>query len=330
MPLCMTALRPARLSERPGSGTAGIMSTPKPALPGPIIAVLWMMGTLASFLLMAVAAKELSLGGLNAFQILFWRSFVGLVIVSVLLTRSGWHLAVTRQPGVQMFRNVLHFGAQFGWVYGIAVLSIPEVFSIEFSVPIWTAILATLFIGERLTTSRIIAIALGFIGVLIILRPGIAEVQLAHFAVLGAAVGFASAYVFTKVLTRTDAPITIIFYMTAIQLPIGLATSIDGWVWPVGIDWIWVLFVGVCGLSAHYCFTSALLVADATIVVPMDFMRLPLSAIVTFFVYGKSISIWVFIGAVVIFAGVFANVRAESRRTPPKVDDAEAIPPLER
>jgi drug/metabolite transporter (DMT)-like permease len=273
-------------------------------------AALWMLGALSSFLALAVAARELS-AVLDTFQILFWRSAVGLVIVVAILSVKGWRFARTAQPMLQVLRNVVHFAGQWGWVYGVAHIAIAEVFAIEFTMPIWTLLLAALFLGERITRVRLASVLLGFAGILIIVRPGIAAVETAQLAVLGAAVAFAlSAYVITKRLVATDTPLTILFWMTVVQLPIGFAGGVPHWTWPSGWLWVAVAAVGAAALGAHYCMARALNLADATVVVPMDFLRLPLAFVVGYLLYRDRVDVYVLIGALVIFAGNYLNVRA--------------------
>ncbi len=276
-------------------------------------AALWMAGALLSFMSLAVGARELS-SGLNTFQILFWRSAAALVLIVVLLSVFGWRHVRTRQPGLQVGRNLIHFCGQFGWIYAIAALPLAQVFAIEFTTPVWTLLLAALFLGEAITRARLIAVLFGFVGILIILRPGFEAVHLAQFAVMGSALAFAFAYVTTKKLVATDAPLTIIFYMPIVQLPLGLVTSIDGWVWPAGGMWLWIALIGMAAVGAHYSIARALELVDATVAVPMDFLRLPLSALIGFLAYAEILDIWVLAGAVAIFAGNYVNVRAEARR----------------
>lgn len=287
--------------------------TKSPSMP---LAALWMAGALTSFLLMAVSGRELSLSGLNTFQILFWRSLVGVVVAMVLLQIYGWHQAKTGQPLVQVTRNFVHFAAQFGWFYGLAHITLAEVFAIEFTLPIWTLLLAALLLGEAITRVRMLAVVLGFVGILVILRPGFQDVLPAHFAVLAAAVGYAlTTYVLTKKLVETDSPLTILFYMSLVQLPLGFVASLFGWVWPDPAYALWIVLVGLSGLSAHFCLARALQHADANIVVPMDFLRMPLSAVVGFLVYAEMIDYWVLAGAGLIFLGNYLNIATEQKKT---------------
>lgn len=278
-----------------------------------IAAALWMLGTLVSFAIMAVSGRELS-AGLSTFQILFWRSLIGLVVVAGLFSVIGWSSVRTHRLSTHFGRNLIHFAGQYGWFFGIAALPLTQVFAIEFTTPVWVMLIAALFLGEAITRTRVAALVLGFAGILIILQPGFQTAQIAQLAVLGAAICYASSYVFTKALVATDTPLAIMFYMTLIQMPLALIGGMAGWTWPAGGQWLWVVLAGVSGLTAHYSFSRALRLADATIVTPMDFMRLPLIALIGFLVYDEPLEIAVLAGATVIFAGIFLNIRAEARR----------------
>ncbi|MDP6708990.1 MAG: DMT family transporter, partial [Alphaproteobacteria bacterium] len=188
-------------------------------------AVAWMMGAIVSLTAMALAGRELS-AEISIFEIMFFRNAICLAIVSVLVAYHGRELLRTQRLALHGFRNVVHFGAQFGWFYALAFLPLAEVFAIEFTAPLWTAILAALFLSERLTAIRVGGIVLGFVGILIILKPGVAIVHPAAFAVLGAAIGFASTFVITKSMITDQRPLTILFYMNLIQLPLGMVPAL--------------------------------------------------------------------------------------------------------
>jgi len=275
-------------------------------------AALWMVGVLVSFSAMAIAGRELS-SELTTFQILFFRSVVGLVVVSALLTKTGWQQVRFQRFKLHLMRNVIHFAAQFGWFLGIAFIPLAEVFAIEFTTPIWTALLAMLFLGERATIWRGLSIAMGFVGILVILRPGAEMISVPALAVLGAAIGYASSYAFTKSLARTDSPLTIIFFMTVIQLPLAFFPALTDWTVPSAALWPWVFIVGVSALSAHYCIARALALADAMVVVPLDFLRLPLIAVVGVVVYAEALNPWVLIGGAIVFCGNLLNIWSSAR-----------------
>ena len=230
--------------------------------------------------------------------------------MAILLQRSGWAQVRTRVFRTHLIRNIAHFGGQYGWFYGLALIPLTEVFAIEFTMPIWTAILATIILGERMNRLRALAVAVGFVGVLVILRPGVAVVSPAALAVLASAAAYATSHVFTKRLSGTETPLTILFYMTIIQLPLGLVPALPDWVWPSAAMWPWVLVVALTALSAHYCLARAFRLADATVVVPMDFLRLPLIAILGLVLYGEALKIWVVLGAGIILLAAWLNLRS--------------------
>ena len=279
-----------------------------------IIAALWMSGTLVSFMGMAIGGRQLA-DQLTTFQILFFRSLIGLLIISFLLWRSNWQQIITRSFKTHVLRNIAHFGGQFGWFYGIAIIPLAEVFALEFTVPVWTALLATVLLGERITRARSTAIACGVLGVVIILRPGLAVINPASLAVLGGAFGYALSHTLTRKLAQVDTPLTILFYMTLVQLPLGLATSIPDWSIPSAAMWPWILVVGVTALSGHYCMARALAIADAIVVVPLDFLRLPLIAGVGALMYQEPVDWLVLAGGAVMFTGNIVNIRAENKRS---------------
>lgn len=272
-----------------------------------------MLGTLTSLALMAIAGRELS-AELSTLQILFFRSAIGLLIICAVIWRAGWHHLKTEQPAFQVFRNLAHYVGQFGWFYGISLLPLAQVFALEFTMPIWAALLAPLLLKERITPMRALVVAIGFVGILIVVRPGVLPVSTAALAVLMAAVGYAFAYMLTKKLTRTDSALAIVFYMSLVQLPLGLIPSLFDWVNPSSAMWPWIVAVSVTGLSAHYCLARAFSEADAIVVVPMEFLRLPLIALAGLLFYGEALDPWVLGGAAVICTGNFLNVWNESRK----------------
>ncbi|MDE0992834.1 MAG: DMT family transporter [Rhodospirillales bacterium] len=270
-------------------------------------ASLWMIGTLISFTAMAVSVRELS-DNMSTFQLLFFRSVVGLIVISILLFRSGWVQIRSKQLGLQILRNIIHYGGQFGWFVGISLIPLAEVFAIEYTVPIWTMIFAAPILAERLTRMRMLIVAIGFTGVLVILRPGAEIVDIGAMAVVGAAICYAMAHVLTKKLSSTDSTLAILFYMTVVQLPLGLIPSLRDWYWPLLSEWPLIVLVGLSALSAHYCLTSAFRLADASVVAPMDFLRLPLAAGFGVFVYNEPVDPYVIAGALIIMAGTYLNI----------------------
>jgi len=286
-------------------------SSPRASVP---LAMLWMSGALVSFSGMAIAGRELSTE-VSLYEVLFLRSTVCLIVLLALLPKFGWRSLKTPRPGLHLLRNSVHYLASFCWYFGVVSIPLAEVFAIEFTSPIWTALLAAIFLREPLTRARIGAIALGFLGILVILRPGAEVVHIASLVVLIAAIGYGSAYVITKRLTVTDGPFVILFYMNAIQFLIGIGPTFADWVTPSVALWPWVVVVGLTGLTSHYCITRAMQHADAMVVAPLDFLRLPLIAVVGYFVYAETLDVFVLLGALLVVGGNFINLSGSRQPT---------------
>ncbi|HMA57875.1 MAG TPA: DMT family transporter [Pseudolabrys sp.] len=279
--------------------------------------VLWMIGALLSFSVMAVSIRQLSRGGLSIFEILAIRSGVALLVLLVLLlVRSDLRVhALPRRMGLNFFRNVIHYASQFSWALSLTMLPLAMVFALEFTMPAWTALLAVWFLHERLTPSRLGVVVLGLIGVLVILRPGISDFNPAAILVLLAAFGYAITMITTKQLTMTETTFGIVFWMAIIQFPLSLVGS-DPAVF-LHLDTRHILpaaGVGIAGLTSHYCLSNAFRSGDATLVVPLDFMRIPLIAVVGWAFYGEALDIFVLVGALIIVSGVLWNLRCEVAR----------------
>jgi len=205
-------------------------------------------------------------------------------------------------------------------VYAIAMLPLATVFAIEFTMPVWTALLAIPILGERLNRGRTVMLVLGLAGILVILKPGFGVVHPAALVMLAGSFAYASTMIATKRLSGSDSALAVVFYMSVVQLPLAFVPALPGWVAPALVDLPWILAIGAAGLSAHYCLTRAMRIADATLVVPIDFLRLPLIAVVGMLFYGEPLEFSIMLGAAMIFAGTYYSVQRESRK--PGTDDA--------
>ena len=279
--------------------------------------VLWMVGALLSFSVMAVSIRQLSHVGLSIFEILAIRSGVALVVLFVLLAvRPDLRLhARPRRMGLNLFRNTVHYASQFSWALSLTMLPLATVFALEFTMPAWTALLAIWFLHERMTPSRLGVVVFGLIGVLVILRPGIASFNPAAILVLLAAFGYAITMITTKKLTMTETTFGIVFWMAVIQFPLSLVGSNPTVFLHFEMHHILpAIGVGTAGLTSHYCLSNAFRSGDATLVVPLDFMRIPLIAVVGWAFYGERLDIFVLLGALIIVSGVLWNLRSEVAR----------------
>lgn len=280
----------------------------------PLAAAAWMVGAIVSFGAMAIGGRELS-AELDTFEIMAYRSAIGFpVIAAMLLASQGWRGAATSQPGAHVTRNVIHFAAQNFWFYGIATIPLAQLVAIEFTSPIWIALLAPLLLAERMTRAGVTAAALGFAGVLIVTRPGLAPLEPGHAAALLSAIGFALTNIWTKRLSRRDSALCILFWMTLSQMLMGIVCALPGGMTLPSAELApWMLFVGVCGLTAHLSLTRALFCAPASVVAPMEFMRLPAVAVAAALLYGEPLEFAVFLGAGLILVGNLINIRGARR-----------------
>ena len=270
---------------------------------------MWMAGWLSLMLIVAVAGRE-ALREINVFQLMELRSLIGFVMLyPVIRANGGFATLKTSRPVQHIGRNLVHYGAQLGWFFALTLIPLGQVVSIEFTMPIWTAILAASFLGERITVWKVLAIVLGLIGVVVIVRPSTGEINPGQLIALAAAVGFGISVAMMKSLTRTEKTVTIIFWMLVIQSAAGLLPSLYAWKWPSTTACGWIVVIAFCGTFSHYCMARAMLHADATVVLPMDFLRVPLTATVGWLLYSERLDLLTVLGAALILMGNLLNLK---------------------
>jgi drug/metabolite transporter (DMT)-like permease len=278
-------------------------------------AAAWMSVALASFTLIAVAGREAAHGA-STLTIMFYRSWMAFAIVLLIVPITGRGFSQFRTPQIRMhgLRSVVHFGAQFSWLYALPLIPLAQLFAIEFTAPLWTALMAPLILRERLTGWRTAAVLLGFTGALIVVRPGSAALNAGTIAALAAAIGFAAHYIITKRLMLRDPAFTVIFYWTLMQTIIASGLILMDFQIPDGKSLAWIFVVAVCGLTAHFGIARAMAHADAIIVTPMDFLRLPLIVMVAAAVYGEPADPLVLVGGALVLIANFLNIWGERQR----------------
>ncbi|PTX55793.1 EamA-like transporter family protein [Litoreibacter ponti] len=280
-------------------------------------AALWMLGAIASFSLMAVAGRKVG-AELDTFELMTYRSFISIALVLGIGGMAGTLGQIsTRNFKLHIARNVSHFAGQNLWFAAITMIPLAQVIALEFTSPIWVAILAPFFLSERLTRLRLFVAVLGFIGILIVARPDFANLELGAIFAAGSAIGFAGSAIFTKILTRHHSITCILFWLAVMQAVFGLVCAgYDGDIaWPSTALIPWVIIVSCTGLAAHFCLTSALTEAPAVTVMPLDFARLPVVALLGMLIFGEALDPFVFIGAAIIFGANYLNIAAEARRS---------------
>ena len=281
----------------------------------PLLAALWMTGAIFSFSAMAIAGRALSTE-LDSFEMMLYRSLIGLFIVLTVGFATGKIREVrTDRLPLHLLRNLSHFTGQNLWFTALPLITLAQLFALEFTMPIWVVIFALIFAGERLTRPRFLALVLGFAGALLVARPDVGGDPRGLIFAAASAIAFAGSIVTTKLLTRTETVLGVLFWLTAMQAVMGLVTTgIDGDIaWPSAEAWPWVTVIGCAGLLAHTCVTNALAVAPSIVVTPMDFLRLPVIAVIGTMFYAEPLNIWVLLGAILIFTGNYANLFSETR-----------------
>jgi len=277
----------------------------------PLAAALWMTGAIASFTAMAVATRQIN-GAHDTFEILAYRSVVGFVMVLAGAAIMGQLGRIRAQRlGGHLVRNICHFTGQSLWFWAITMIPLAQVFALEFTSPIWVILLAPLVLGERLTRRKLLAAALGFAGVWIVAQPDFVTLEPGVLAAIGAAFFFAATTLMTKALTKGEAVVGILFWLTLMQAGFGFAAVLaDGTITLPGPATLpWLMLIGFCGVAAHLCLTSALALAPAASVVPIDFARLPLIAAIGAVFFGEAIEPTLFIGSALICAAIVINLR---------------------
>jgi drug/metabolite transporter (DMT)-like permease len=261
---------------------------------------------------MAIAGRAVS-DTLDTFEIMLYRSIIGFLIV----INAAWIFGTYREINfkylhLHILRNIFHFIGQNLWFFALPLIPLTQLFALEFTAPIWVVLLAALFLGEQLTRIKILIAGLGFLGVLIVARPEFIALNLGVLAGALSAIGFAGAAILTRKLTIKNSLTKILFYLTGLQIIFGFICA--GYDFSISIPstetFPWLVLIGIAGLTAHFCLTKSLTLAPASIVMPIDFVRLPLIAIIGMLFYGEFVDIYVFLGAILILIANYLNLKS--------------------
>ena len=277
-------------------------------------AALWMIGAIFSFTSMAVAGRAIS-GQLDTFEIMFYRSIMGFLIVIVVAKSIGTLGEIDlKYFRLHLLRNIFHFIGQNLWFFALPLIPLAQLFALEFTSPIWVLLLAPLILGERLTLRKLATAALGFIGVLVVAQPEIGAVNIGILAAGSAAIGFAGAAILTRKLTVQNSLTKILFFLTGLQILFGLlCAGYDGDIaLPDLATAPWLIVIGAAGLAAHLCMTKSLSLAPASLVMPVDFARLPLIAVIGVVFYDESLDLYLVLGAILILVANYLNLKRQA------------------
>mgnify|MGYP001246813207 CR=1 FL=1 len=269
--------------------------------------ILWMFGFILNITIMALCIRELSYK-YNSFEIQNFRNFFSIIILLFIFILSKKTNLYSYQLKNNFIRNIFHFIGQSCWTWGLTVLPLALVFSLEFTMPIWASIFALLFLKEKITLNKILFLIIGLIGTFTILLPSTNNINIYNLIVLFSAMAYAVAHNFTKKLTETDSILSILFFMSLIQLPFSLIGSVI-----VGNINYYILnelpliaFLTITSLLAHLSLSSALKNSDASIILPIDYIRLPFIAVIGWYYYDEIMTYNIIIGSsLIIFGTIF-------------------------
>lgn len=283
------------------------------ALPGTVRGPILMVLGGISLTLMAVVIRHLS-AKFSVLEMIFLRSVVSFLLILPWAIRQGAFKLRTRRPALHLFRNVIHYLGNVGWFLGVTLVPLAQLQALQFTVPLFMIVMAALILRESVGFNRWGVVVVGFFGALVIIRPGLVEISPGTIAVLVAAFFYASSQTATKALSRTDSPNVILFYMTVIFIPVSAIPAGFEWVTPGRGDIVPIVLLGVLGYAAHAFLIRSFAAADASFVIPFDFIRLPVAASVGYVLYLETPDLWTWAGAVVIFLATWYSTVAETRR----------------
>ena len=242
---------------------------------------------------------------MHPFEVAFFRNLFGLVFVLPWFIRFGLQPLHTSHFKLHFYRSLVNVVAMFSFFYAISITPLAEVTALGFAAPIFATVLAAIFLREVVRLRRWTAVIVGFIGTLIILRPGFNEIGLGQLLVLTSTIFWAVALLLIKQVGRYDSSVTIITYMSLLQLPLSLIPALFVWTWPPIETWFWLLAIGLIGGGAQWLMTEALRSADTSVVMPVDFCKLPWTALLAYLLFAQVPDIFTLIGGVVIFGSAF-------------------------
>ncbi len=271
-----------------------------------------MLASTFFFGLMAVAIR-LSSKQLNTFEVAFFRNFFGLLAALPLLYRHGWSLLKTARLPRYLIRCAIGICSMFAGFWAIGHLPLTQAIALSYSSPLFVTMAAALFLGEEVRARRWTAVSIGFIGVLIVVRPGTESFTLGSLIALLAAVLNATVSIQIKELTATEPADRIVFWTTALWVPMSLGPALAVWQWPQGWTWAWIVAAGVLGTSGHMLWTRALRLGEVSALTTISFMQLPLVALAGYFLFDEVLDHYTVIGASIIFIANAYITHRESR-----------------
>ena len=281
-------------------------------LPGPARGALWMLAACACFSSMNGVVRHLA-QDLPVFVMVFFRSLFGLLAMLPFLLRPGLASLRPARPRMHLVRAALGLVAMGCWFHALGRLPLAEATALSFTMPLFASIAAVAALGERMRARRWTAVAVGFAGAMIILRPGFAAIDAATLLVLFSALLMAANQTVVKWLARDEHPNAIVFWLALLMTPASLVPALLDWRTPDPAQFAWLALLGLVATAGHQCMVRALASTDATAVYPFDFTRLIFAALIGYLAFGEVPDAWTWAGAAVIASSAIYIARREAR-----------------
>lgn len=298
----------------------------------PMLGILFMIGSTVCFAGMHGGVRYLATQQhLHPFEIAFFRNLFGLLVLAPWFLQQGLAPLRTQRFGLHSARALINVVAMLMFFMGLGLTPIAQVQALGFTAPLFASLLAIFFLKEKSYLWRWSALIVGFIGALIIIRPGIKSVDLGSLLVLSSAAIWSCAIIIIKKLSRTDSSVTITAYMVLLMTPLSFLAAVFFWQWPNGGQLLWLAFVGISGTLAQLGMAQALRMADATSVLPLDFLKLIWGALIGYMAFAELPDAGVWIGGVTVFAAATYTAYRESQDKAanelPPAPEAKRTPP---
>jgi drug/metabolite transporter (DMT)-like permease len=294
-----------------------------PALEGALL----MVASCACFAAMSGLIRYLS-ATISPFEIAFFRNAVGLVAILPWMAHLGFGTLRTQRIKLYVSRGTLGIVAMWAWYSALGMMPLAEAITLNFTVALWMIPAAIVLLKERIGLRRWAATVIGFAGVLIVLQPGSEAISLGGVLAIGSALLFALSMCIIKLLSKTETPTQIVFYMNLIMTPLSLGPAIVFWSNPDFIQLALLVAIGLIALIGHFSMARALSLADASALVPLDYTRLPFAVLIGYFAFGEFPGLWTWVGGAIIVGSAFYISRREARlrRAPVVPPSADALP----
>lgn len=277
----------------------------------PLACAGWMIASCAMLAGLAAIGRFLAGEGLQPFQIVFFRLLFGALTLAPLFAWRGLSFVHTAQPGLYLWRVLMGLIAMTTWFWALSLAPLGEITAISFLTPLFATVGAALFLGELVRLRRWTATAVGFLGVLVILRPGVVEMDAGKWLALASAMAMGISTLFIKRLTVKDDPDKIVFISASLMTPVALVPALFVWQWPEAWLWPFILAMGPVATLGHVMLTRAFATGDASFAVTFEFARLPFAVLYGYLAFGEITTLWTWVGAGIIFASAVYIARRE-------------------